>query len=72
MTVFELMSKLGAAGIKLWLEDGQLKFKAPKGALTKDLKSHLVAKKQDVIEFLGATRVGKDASDDTIPKSRSK
>ena len=73
MTVFELMSKLGAAGIKLWLEDGQLKFKAPKGALTKDLKSHLVAKKQDVIEFLGATRVGKDASDDTIPKAdRSK
>ncbi|OUS05847.1 hypothetical protein A9Q81_03635 [Gammaproteobacteria bacterium 42_54_T18] len=73
MTVFELMSKLGAAGIKLWLEDGQLKFKAPKGALTKDLKSHLVAKKQDVIEFLGATRVGDDASDDTIPKAdRSK
>ncbi len=73
MTVFELMSKLGAAGIKLWLEDGQLKFKAPKGALTKDLKSHLVAKKQDVIEFLSATRVGDDASEDTIPKAdRSK
>ena len=60
MTVFELMSKLGAAGIKLWLEEEQLKFKAPKGALTKDLKDQLVAKKADVIEFLKATRVGKE------------
>ncbi|OUS31221.1 hypothetical protein A9Q99_04280 [Gammaproteobacteria bacterium 45_16_T64] len=73
MTVFELMSKLGAAGIKLWLEDGQLKFKAPKGALTKELKGHLVAKKDDVIEFLSATRVGDDAAEETIPKAdRSK
>ncbi|PCJ45452.1 MAG: hypothetical protein COA99_04825, partial [Moraxellaceae bacterium] len=69
MTVFELMSKLGAAGVKLWLDDGQLKFKAPKGALTKDLKDHLIAKKQDVIEFLSATRIGDDASDNTIPKA---
>ncbi|MCG8672137.1 MAG: condensation domain-containing protein, partial [Pseudomonadales bacterium] len=60
MTVFELMSKLGAAGIKLWLEEEQLKFKAPKGALTKDLKDELVAKKADVIEFLKATRVGEE------------
>ena len=67
MTVFELMSKLGAAGIKLWLEDGQLKFKAPKGALTPALKDSLVAKKQEVIDFLSATRVGADASEDSIP-----
>ena len=38
MTVYELMAKLGAAGIKLWVEEGQLKFKAPKGALTPELK----------------------------------
>ncbi len=72
MTVFELMSKLGAAGIKLWLEEEQLKFKAPKGALTKDLKDELVAKKSEVIDFLKATRVGGDSSEDTIPPADRK
>ena len=67
MTVFELMSKLGAAGIKLWLEEEQLKFKAPKGALSKELKDELVAKKSDVIDFLKATRVGGDNTEATIP-----
>ena len=72
MTVFELMSKLGAAGIKLWLEEDQLKFKAPKGALTKDLKDELVAKKSEVIDFLKATRIGGDSSEDTIPPADRK
>ena len=52
MSVYELMAKLGAAGIKLWVDDGQLKFKAPKGALTPDLKAELVENKAAVIEFL--------------------
>lgn len=67
MTVFELMSRLGAAGIKLWVEEGQLKFKAPKGALTPDLKDALVAKKQEVIDFLSGTRISSGDSSDTIP-----
>lgn len=68
MTVFELMAKLGSKGIKLWLEDGQLRFKAPKGALTPELKEALVNSKQDVIEFLTETRVGKDNNAIHIPK----
>jgi amino acid adenylation domain-containing protein len=67
MTVFELMSRLGAAGVKLWVEEGQLKFKAPKGALTAELKDALVAKKSEVIEFLSGTRVGTSGDADRIP-----
>ncbi|RLT97982.1 non-ribosomal peptide synthetase [Ketobacter sp.] len=67
MTVYELMAKLGAAGIKLWVEDGQLKFKAPKGALTADLKQHLVAQKAAVIAFLSETRIGESGGESQIP-----
>lgn len=66
MTVVELISRLGAAGIKLWLEDDQLKFKAPKGALTPELKDALVAAKTQVIDFLKQTRRG-TGSEDKIP-----
>ena len=72
MTVFELMSRLGAAGIKLWVEEGQLKFKAPKGALTGELKEALVAKKEEVIEFLSGTKVGGNNKEDRPFTSFSK
>ncbi|HVK99522.1 MAG TPA: condensation domain-containing protein, partial [Dongiaceae bacterium] len=67
MNVFELMSRLGAAGVKLWVEEGQLKFKAPKGALTPDLKDALVAQKQAVIDFLSGTRISSGDGSDAIP-----
>ena len=52
MTSAQLIQKLGRFGIKLWLDDGQLKFKAPKGALTPDLKAELIENKGAVIKFL--------------------
>src|SRR3990167_4801158 len=72
MTVFELISRLGAAGIKLWVEDGQLKFKAPKGALTPELKDALVARKQDVIDFISGTRISSGDADRIPVVDRSK
>jgi len=67
MIVYELMAKLGAAGIKLWVEEGQLKFKAPKGALTPDLKAELVANKQAVVEFLSQTKLETESGQEVIP-----
>lgn len=67
MTVYELMSRLGAAGIRLWVEDGQLKFKAPKGALTPELKQNLIDNKTDVIAFLSETRVANAETRSGIP-----
>ena len=72
MTVFELISRLGAAGIKLWVEDGLLKFKAPKGALTPELKDALVACKQDVIDFISGTRISGGDGDRIPVVDRSK
>jgi len=69
MTVYELMAKLGAAGIKLWVEEGQLKFKAPKGALTPELKQNLIDNKQSVITFLSEARISEGGTQASIPKA---
>ncbi|TQV85988.1 non-ribosomal peptide synthetase [Aliikangiella coralliicola] len=52
MTVYTLINQLGAKKIKLWQEDGQLKFKAPKGAITDDIRQQLIDNKSDIIAFL--------------------
>ncbi|NJM14511.1 MAG: hypothetical protein HC896_03235 [Bacteroidales bacterium] len=51
MTVYSLINTVRAKGIKLWQENGQLKIKAPKGALTKDIQEQLTANKADIIAF---------------------
>ena len=60
MTPAQLIQKLGSHGIKLWLADGQLKFKAPKGALTPELKSELIESKEDIITFLSTLDANKN------------
>lgn len=52
-SIAKLISQLGSKGIKLWLdEESQLRFKAPKGALTADLKAQLIENKPAIIGFL--------------------
>ncbi|HEX6287623.1 MAG TPA: amino acid adenylation domain-containing protein, partial [Herpetosiphonaceae bacterium] len=52
MTFAELLAQLQKRDIKLWLDDDQLAYNAPKGALTADLRAALVARKAEIIEFL--------------------
>ena len=58
MTVYQLLTKLGEAEIKLWVEQGELRFRAPKGALTPDLREQVVAQKSELIQFLQQSRSG--------------
>ena len=58
MTVYNLLADLGAAGVKLWVEQGRLKYKAPKGALTLVLRDQIVEHKQAIISFLQQSRIG--------------
>jgi len=52
VALLDLLHDLAVSKIKLWLEDDQLKFKAPKGALTPALRDRLVAQKPDLIAHL--------------------
>ena len=72
MNVYELLKQLGSSGIKLWLEDNELKFRAPKGALTKQFKEQIKANKPEIIEFLQGTKTGAAAEAEIIrPVDRS-
>ncbi len=52
MNIAALINKVRAKGIKLWQEDGQLKFKAPKGVWTDEIRDEVVANKGEIIAFL--------------------
>lgn len=52
MTLAELLTKLEQTGIEVWAEGDHLRFRAPKGALTPDIKDALVANKPALLEHL--------------------
>lgn len=58
MTVYQLLTVLGEAGIKLWVEAGELRFRAPKGVLTPALREAISAEKSALISFLQQSRSG--------------
>ncbi|MGJ5893096.1 non-ribosomal peptide synthetase [Streptomyces sp. V2] len=41
MSAAELVSELAAVGVELWEEDGRIRFRAPQGALTEELRERL-------------------------------
>lgn len=52
MTIPSLIDDVQARGIELWAESGQLRLRAPKGALTEDVRERLVANKAAILAFL--------------------
>ncbi|MCU0490000.1 MAG: amino acid adenylation domain-containing protein [Chloroflexaceae bacterium] len=52
MTTIELLAQLRERGVKLWVEGERLRFQAPKGALSAELRDALVEQKAAVIAFL--------------------
>lgn len=47
-----LFSRLANSGIRLWVEDGVLRFSAPQGTMTDELKARLKADKSAIIQVL--------------------
>ncbi|MEH2088947.1 amino acid adenylation domain-containing protein [Nostoc sp.] len=52
MTVFEFLSSLNNLDIKIWIEDDQLRYRAPKGVMTPDIKQELMKRKQEILSCL--------------------
>ncbi len=57
MSVLELLLSLRAKGVRLWAEDGRLRYDAPVGALTDDLRDRLRARRAEVVDVLGRVDV---------------
>ena len=51
-TIPELLSYFRSLDIRLWAEEGRLRFNAPKGALTPELREQLKARKAEILDFL--------------------
>ncbi len=54
MTLNELMPRLARHNIDLWLEGDRLRYRAPDGALTADLRNSIVAHRPEIIASLRA------------------
>lgn len=52
MDVSELLTRLSQQGIEIWAEGSNLSFRAPKGALTPELRNQLVANKPLILDYL--------------------
>ncbi len=52
MTVDDLLAELHQQQVQLWVEDGQLRYRAPQGALTTNLRNALVQQKQEIMARL--------------------
>ena len=73
MKIVEFLSYLNGLAIKLWLEDEKLKYQAPKGAITAEIKQAIKQKKPEIIAFLAAGKTTVNKTDSSIiPVSRDK
>ncbi|MEH2221001.1 MAG: amino acid adenylation domain-containing protein [Nostoc sp.] len=52
MAIFEFLSLLNTLEINIWIEDGQLRYRAPKGVMTAAIQQELKERKTEIIAFL--------------------
>jgi amino acid adenylation domain-containing protein len=68
MSVLDLINRLRTQGIGLSLQNGKLRLKAEKGALTDDLKNEIISKRSEIIALLGSA-ANSDDEHVSIPKA---
>ena len=66
MSVVALLKELEQRKIRLWVEKGKLRFNAPKGAMTAEIKEKIKTQKARLIEILGSTRSSSEPGDATL------
>ena len=52
MNAAEFLNELRRSSVRIWLEGEQLRCKAPKGVLTKDVAAKISARKPEIIAYL--------------------
>ncbi|GAX45462.1 amino acid adenylation [Tolypothrix sp. NIES-4075] len=71
MTTVEFLASLKSSGIKIWIEDEQLRYRAPKGVMTSNLKQELMERKIEIITFIKQAKdaIGdKTLGNDVVPQ----
>ena len=52
MKITEFLAHLRELDVRLWVENNQLRFSAPKGRVTPEIRAQLVQRKEEIISFL--------------------
>jgi amino acid adenylation domain-containing protein len=69
--VVEFLSYLKGLEIKLWIEEEKLRYQAPKGAMTTEIKAAIAAQKTEILDFLKAAQIPTNTVElEIIPVSR--
>ena len=61
MSITDLIADLSQRGVRLWLDGEQLRFRAPQGTLSSQLKAQLAERKDELREFLRQVQSSLDA-----------
>ncbi|MGI9628359.1 MAG: condensation domain-containing protein, partial [Longimicrobiales bacterium] len=69
MNLTDLLADLSARGARVWAEDGQLRLRAPKGALTLEIQGALSKHKAELLELLGEQSAGLQESRPLEPRA---
>ncbi|MCP5015978.1 MAG: amino acid adenylation domain-containing protein [Ketobacter sp.] len=69
MNVVEFLASLSKLDIRLWLEGENLRFSAPEGAFTADIRDKVVSNKPAIIEFLRQARKLNETAIEPVSRS---
>jgi amino acid adenylation domain-containing protein len=69
MSAIELASRLRRLGVTLWVEENSLRYRAPQGIMTAELRAEVAASKAELLELLdNAARAPKPAAILPVPR----
>jgi len=54
-------------GVRLWLQEGKLRYRAPKGGLTESLRQDLLSRKEEILDYLGGEEASGEADGPSLP-----
>ena len=67
MKTIEFLGYLNSLDIKLWLEEDKLRYQAPKGSITPEIKQEIGTRKPDLIALLAGAKVTANSLELVIP-----
>ena len=72
MKKIEFVSYLQNLGVKLWMEQEQLRYRSPKGVMTPELKQDIVDRKTEILELLREAQKTQKSNELSLPPHSTK
>ncbi|MEH1824947.1 MAG: non-ribosomal peptide synthase/polyketide synthase [Nostoc sp.] len=66
VTISEFLSSVNSLGINIWIEDEQLRYRAPNGVMTSAIKQELRERKTEIFSFLKKAITAKELANNPI------